>query len=93
MSPLDRLYDDTLRVPLVHDTHTLGHTPAHELFQGPFSINSEEQCFFTHRVKSTLCGQTIPVLFMLKVSCYKRRRQWHPTPVLLPGKSHGWWSL
>ena len=22
-----------------------------------------------------------------------RRRQWHPTPVLLPGKSHGWMSL
>ena len=22
-----------------------------------------------------------------------RRRQWHPTPVLLPGKSHGWTSL
>ena len=22
-----------------------------------------------------------------------RRRQWHPTPVLLPGKSHGWKSL
>ena len=21
------------------------------------------------------------------------RRQWHPTPVLLPGKSHGWKSL
>ena len=21
------------------------------------------------------------------------RRQWHPTPVLLPGKSHGWQSL
>ena len=21
------------------------------------------------------------------------RRQWHPTPVLLPGKSHGWGSL
>ena len=20
----------------------------------------------------------------------KQRRQWHPTPVLLPGKSHGW---
>ena len=27
-------------------------------------------------------------------SAYKyRRRQWHPTPVLLPGKSHGWRSL
>ena len=25
--------------------------------------------------------------------CYGRRRQWHPTPVLLPGKSHGWRSL
>ena len=22
-----------------------------------------------------------------------RRRQWHPTPVLLPEKSHGWRSL
>ena len=22
-----------------------------------------------------------------------RRRRWHPTPVLLPGKSHGWGSL
>ena len=23
----------------------------------------------------------------------KRRRHWHPTPVLLPGKSLGWRSL
>ena len=23
----------------------------------------------------------------------RQRRQWHPTPVLLPGKSHGWTSL
>ena len=23
----------------------------------------------------------------------KQRRQWHPTPVLLPGESHGWRSL
>ena len=27
------------------------------------------------------------------VYCIGRRRQWHPTPVLLPGKSHGWGSL
>ena len=26
-------------------------------------------------------------------SKYFGRRQWHPTPVLLPGKSHGWRSL
>ena len=25
-----------------------------------------------------------------KVNLSKRRRQWHPTPVLSPGKSHGW---
>ena len=25
--------------------------------------------------------------------CMCWRRQWHPTPVLLPGKSHGWRSL
>ena len=24
---------------------------------------------------------------------FLRRRQWHPTPVFLPGKSHGWRSL
>ena len=27
------------------------------------------------------------------LSTYQRKRQWHPTPVLLPGKSHGWRSL
>ena len=26
-------------------------------------------------------------------SDHHRRRQWHPTPVLLPGKSHAWRSL
>ena len=25
--------------------------------------------------------------------CFERRRQWQPTPVLLPGKSHGWRNL
>ena len=28
-----------------------------------------------------------------QILCSTRRRQWHPTPVLLPGKSHGWRSL
>jgi len=27
------------------------------------------------------------------LSMFRRRRQWHPTPVLLPGKSHGLRSL
>ena len=47
---------------------------------------------------STMCQ----VLFWAKVLFYglyiysisiNWRRQWHPTPVLLPGKSHGWRSL
>ena len=27
------------------------------------------------------------------ISYQRQRRQWHPTPVLVPGKSHGWRSL
>ena len=33
-----------------------------------------------------------PCLFNLYAE-YIQRRQWHPTPVLLPRKSHGWRSL
>ena len=39
---------------------------------------------------------TISSLLIHKIkihSFFLRRRQWHPTPVLLPGKSHGWRSL
>ena len=32
-------------------------------------------------------------LFLVSISFICRRRQWHPTPVLLPGKFHGWRSL
>ena len=31
--------------------------------------------------------------FFNYTSSYRQRRQWHPTLVLLPGKSHGWRSL
>ena len=32
-------------------------------------------------------------MFLNTTKWWYRRRQWHPTPVLLPGKSHGWRSL
>ena len=37
----------------------------------------------------------MPVLFLAQYSRgpFYGRRQWQPTPVLLPGKSHGWRSL
>ena len=33
------------------------------------------------------------ISLFLSLSPWYRRRQWHPTPVFLPGKSHGWRSL
>ena len=33
------------------------------------------------------------LVYLLPTMVITRRRQWHPTPVLLPGKSHGWRSL
>jgi len=33
------------------------------------------------------------ILNKARSSVWYQRRQWHPTPVLLPGKSHGWRSL
>ena len=33
------------------------------------------------------------ICFLEGTSGNSRRRQWYPTPVLLPGKSHGWRSL
>ena len=38
-------------------------------------------------------GLPQPTLTLHWVSWRGWRRQWHPTPVLLPGKSHGWRSL
>ena len=41
---------------------------------------------------SKMCPKVITSSFYA-ISAYKRRRRWHPIPVLLPGKSHGQRSL
>ena len=41
---------------------------------------------------STGCTWCSPVLKCGQLHCI-RRKWWHPTPVLLPGKSHGWRRL
>ena len=41
----------------------------------------------------TFVSKVIYLLFNMLSRFVIRRRQWHPTPVLLPGKSHGWRSL
>ena len=40
-----------------------------------------------------LYGSSPLATYFTHGSVHKWRRQWHPTPVLLPGKSHGWSSL
>ena len=39
------------------------------------------------------CGEDFEVLIDVSSYYQRWRRQWHPTPVLLPGKFHGWRSL
>ena len=38
-------------------------------------------------------GQNLNKFLSVLIWYHIQRRQWHPTPVLLPGKSHGWRSL
>ena len=42
--------------------------------------------------RQTFVDKVMSLLFNM-LSRLVWRRQWHPTPVLLPGKSHGWRSL
>ena len=50
---------------------------------------------FTHFYKLNLnsCSTCFIVYLLNEPSIPSRRRQWHPTPVFLLGKSHGWRSL
>ena len=43
--------------------------------------------------RPTFVGKVLSLCFLIFSLGWSRRRQWHPTPVLLPGKSHGWRSL
>ena len=47
-----------------------------------------------YRMDTWEANKRCPVCYEKSVSRESSwRRQWHPTPVLLPGKSHGWRSL
>ena len=45
------------------------------------------------RLPCTILYVLISYLFYTQQCIYVWRRQWHPTPVLLPGESQGRWSL
>ena len=45
------------------------------------------------KIKYIFSKRKKDILHLWKPKFHCRRRQWHPTPVLLPGKSHEWRSL
>ena len=72
---------------------------SHVLNKWAFSIHTKEMGGEERAVediwrvlKRVLCWQRILKDFRLPMGC-DWRRHWHPTPVLLPGKSHGRRSL
>ena len=59
------------------------------IYSGTYSSSKNLHWRFKEQDFSNLLWKSNFVWFWL---CH-RRRQWRPTPVLLPGKSHGWRSL
>ena len=55
--------------------------------------NSTKMEFAFEHKYSGLSVQMITANQIVNIYWSFRRRQWHPTPVLLPGKSHGWRRL
>ena len=78
----------------------------HPIIKCPWEIDGEKVEMVTDFIflgsKITVvgdCSHEIKRCLLLGKKSYDqprqhtRRRQWHPTPALLPGKSHGWRSL
>ena len=70
--------------------HTHRHKHTHTFFFRFFSTIG-----YYNVLNIILCAiqQVLVYLFYIKQCVYIRRRQWHPTPVLLPGKSNEQGSL
>ena len=51
------------------------------------------QSFFTLTILEVCISVYLRGLFCIFLMTKDRRRQWHPTPILLPGESHGRRSL
>ena len=49
--------------------------------------------FYHHNITSFYFLLTASLIEIFYLLAFERRRQWQPTLVLLPGKSHGWRSL
>ena len=76
-------------IHLASRIYTLNFPPAF------LATNSQVSLLVSHLLYAeSWSGRGLRHLFLLFASMHSlQRRQWHPTPVLLPGKSHGWRSL
>ena len=73
------------------------HTMVLNISINRFSFNKAQCNSFKNTFTQNKFTQNFHIVSFLSliVHAYSvtQRRQWHPTPVLLPGKSHGWRSL
>ena len=82
---------------LQNDHHSLVTIIQYYWLYLPYSIFQTHHHFFYNESLYFLTSLTYfnyPLIFYKAsfITCFWRR-QWHPTPVLLPGKYHGWRSL
>ena len=59
----------------------------------PKKSNTEECSNYCTILLISYASKVMVKILQVRLQQYVRKRQWHPTPVLLPGKSHGWKSL
>ena len=87
-------------LPFHHQLRELTQTHVHrvgDVIQPSYPLSSPSPPAFVFpsiRVFST--ESVLPIRWVVYLNVYSTiapRRQWQPTPVLLPGKSHGWRSL
>ena len=71
----------------------------HQFFGDQLSLKSNSHIHYVTTGKTialtrcTFVSKVMSLLFNKLSRLVTWRRQWHPTPLLLPGKSHGWRSL
>ena len=86
----------SLSLSLSLSTHTHTHTHTHVLNlmnRGTLSYSLSLSLSLSHTHTRFKPNEQRYTCLVLSCLAPFRRRRWHPTPVLLPGKSHGWRSL